>query len=266
MWKTLYLLNSLVLTSDNVLSTAHSQFGFEPKVVGGTSTTIDKHPYQLSLRKLDAHYCGATLIAPKIALTAAHCLYNTRPEIITVRGGSSYHKRGGQVLQVAKICSHPKYSANSSDYDVSVLLLYETFSPKWKIRAIPAQVRGRDVAVGRMGMVAGWGQLSFNGPMPDEINVVRLPRIHHDDCARYYPEESVTDRMVCYGYQEGGKDVCYGDSGGAIMVGGRLSGISSWGYGCGFPRRPNVFTKVSNPEINDFITKFLNDLSLFDHC
>ena len=43
----------------------------------------------------------------------------------------------------------------------------------------------------------------------------------------------------------GGVGWCNGDSGAPLMCGGDvLSGLSSWGYGCGQPGLPDVFTKT----------------------
>lgn len=43
------------------------------KIVGGTYTTIEQYPYQLSLELNGRHICGASIISEKKALTAAHC-------------------------------------------------------------------------------------------------------------------------------------------------------------------------------------------------
>ena len=55
--------------------------------------------------------------------------------------------------------------------------------------------------------------------------------------------------MFCAGDLQGGSDACQGDSGGPAvrLIQGcpTLLGITSWGYGCGTPNKPGVYTKVS---------------------
>lgn len=43
------------------------------RIVGGEPTTIEKYPYQASLRYQSTHRCGAVIISENYALTAAHC-------------------------------------------------------------------------------------------------------------------------------------------------------------------------------------------------
>lgn len=46
----------------------------ELKIIGGSNADIKDFPYQLSVRYKGKHGCGASIISPKWALTASHCL------------------------------------------------------------------------------------------------------------------------------------------------------------------------------------------------
>ncbi|KAF5306571.1 hypothetical protein FQR65_LT07298 [Abscondita terminalis] len=237
------------------------------KIVGGQNTTIEQYPYQLSLLKYGSHFCGATLVKDDVVLTTAHCVENVDKSVsdLAARAGSTYRNEGGVVINVKKICSHPKFTINY-DYDVAVLQLEKPYQLSSSIKSIPLQSRGDHVPAGAMGTATGWGALIFDGPPSYVLQEVDVPKIKPIDCENFYLEEIVTPRMDCYGYKEGNKDVCHGDSGGPVVVNGKVSGISSWGYGCAFPNRPNVYTVIANQEINDFVTKFLKDSNNFVNC
>jgi secreted trypsin-like serine protease len=66
-----------------------------------------------------------------------------------------------------------------------------------------------------------------------------LPFFPHERCQRIYTDflgvSPVTDGMICAGYDNGGKNACFGDSGGPLMIptaaapGWKQVGIVSWG-------------------------------------
>lgn len=44
------------------------------RIVGGVATTIEKHPWQVSIQVFGNHICGGSIIKSDIILTAAHCI------------------------------------------------------------------------------------------------------------------------------------------------------------------------------------------------
>lgn len=46
----------------------------DPHIVGGTDALDGAHPYMVSLRLKNRHFCGGSIISKRYILTAAHCL------------------------------------------------------------------------------------------------------------------------------------------------------------------------------------------------
>lgn len=45
-----------------------------PRVVGGRDAPEGAHPYQVSLRRGNSHYCGGVILNNRWVITAAHCV------------------------------------------------------------------------------------------------------------------------------------------------------------------------------------------------
>lgn len=64
-------------------------------------------------------------------------------------------------------------------------------------------------------------------------------------CVLHYPDDAITETMMCAGLEDGSVDSCQGDSGGPLVADGVLIGVVSWGYSCGVPHHPGVYTNVA---------------------
>lgn len=73
---------------------------------------------------------------------------------------------------------------------------------------------------------------------------MKVPVVSNEICNQSY-SGGITDAMLCAGLLDvGGKDVCQMDSGGPLLVSGKLAGVVSWGNGCGLPNFPGVYANV----------------------
>ena len=84
-------------------------------------------------------------------------------------------------------------------------------------------ISGTDEYAYMRATVTGWGTTSsiFDYPVsyPDGLRQVSLPLVSNDTCnAAYYGNGSITDKMICAGYDLLTKGACYGDSGGPLMA------------------------------------------------
>ncbi|XP_049301690.1 trypsin-1-like [Anopheles funestus] len=223
------------------------QYGVGHRIVGGFEIDVSETPYQVSLQYHKRHICGGSVLSSKWVLTAAHCTDGSSPSSLTLRLGSSKHASGGQIARIANIVQHPKYDDSTTDFDYSLLELKDelTFSDEVQAVALPEQ--DEPVKDGTMTTVSGWGNTQSTAESNAVLRAANVPTVSQKECDHAYQQfGGVTDRMLCAGYQQGGKDACQGDSGGPLVADGKLVGVVSWGYGCAKAGYPGVYSRVAS--------------------
>lgn len=97
-------------------------------------------------------------------------------------------------------------------------------------------------------VLSGWGTLSFEGALPNNLQCLNLTTIANSECATAHSNATypypVFDSNICT-FTEYGQGACHGDSGGPLVVNNVLVGVVSWGQPCGVGY-PDVFTRVSS--------------------
>lgn len=84
-----------------------------------------------------------------------------------------------------------------------------------------------------------------------QLRAALVPIVNQEVCKKQYSNfvYAITNRMICAGLKEGGKDACQGDSGGPLVEfetgSPRLIGVVSWGKGCAMPKSPGVYARVT---------------------
>lgn len=243
----------------------------QARIIGGTLASRDKYPYIASLQARRwgkwSHVCGATLIAPDVLLTAAHCMRSGYAKVEIGRfdlTDLSEVKNGDAVQRWPQFdVIHPNYTTTSdalsgNSYDFLLIKLSQPtydFSPVRLNRddALPA-------SDGDPLRTAGWGvydweydkdQRTWNPVSSTKLLDVDVGYVPNNVCrnsARYgfSYENVITNDMMCA--QADGRDACQGDSGGPLLLGSSnvQAGVVSFGIGCADKYFPGVYARVSD--------------------
>lgn len=164
-----------------------------------------------------------------------------------VRVGSSQHCNGGRLIQVDKILQHEKFSYSNIDYDFSILKLKDKLSFNDEENKIGLPEQDEVVPDDGECTVTGWGNTQSSNESNAWLRSAKVPAVNQEKCSQAYKDfGGVTERMICAGYEQGGKDACQGDSGGPLVYDNKLVGVVSWGYGCARPNYPGVYSRVAS--------------------
>nr|P69526.1 RecName: Full=Transmembrane protease serine 9; AltName: Full=Polyserase-I; AltName: Full=Polyserine protease 1; Short=Polyserase-1; Contains: RecName: Full=Serase-1; Contains: RecName: Full=Serase-2; Contains: RecName: Full=Serase-3 [Rattus norvegicus] len=221
------------------------------RIVGGSAASLGEWPWQVSLwLRRREHRCGAVLVAERWLLSAAHCfdVYGDPMQWAAFLGTPFLSSTEGQLERVARIYRHPFYNIYTLDYDVALLELAGPVRRSRLVRPIclPGPTRPPE---GARCVITGWGSLREGGSMARQLQKAAVRVLSEQTCRRFYPVQ-ISSRMLCAGFPQGGVDSCSGDAGGPLACrepSGQwvLTGVTSWGYGCGRPHFPGVYTRVA---------------------
>ncbi|XP_075231856.1 trypsin 3A1-like [Lycorma delicatula] len=132
-------------------------------IVGGYPVTEGDIPYQVSLRELDRHFCGGTIISELFILTAGHCLENKSPSEMSVFGGAVLLKsKSGSVVPVRRISIHPSYDNVTLLNDIGILELDYKLEFSRTLKSI--EISRSQFSEGSKCQVSGWGYISEISP------------------------------------------------------------------------------------------------------
>jgi secreted trypsin-like serine protease len=240
------------------------------RIVGGTDAT-DDYPWMVALYNSGGFTCGGVLISSHYIATAAHCVYEDDDDsgnataydasnYSVVIGGSTHYSTttaaenaGVDVYSLENITINPDYDSSTTDYDIAVLELEESYYQPGP--AIATADRFSEIEEGDYLTVIGYGYTSgdeTSDDIPSTLQEAEIPLVATDDCFwETAPDYDVTDNMFCAGYTGSDVDIdsCSGDSGGPVFktIDGELTlvGVVSWGSST-CSDYPGVYTKISN--------------------
>ncbi|CAO1321100.1 unnamed protein product [Diamesa serratosioi] len=204
-----------------------------PFIVGGAPANLGQIPWQVSLRTTgNFHFCGASIIADRWVLSAAHCTIGRAQTSVNVVVGTVLLNSGGVVIRSSRIVNHPSYNANTIANDVSVVQTATAMIMNANVRIIP--MGSASAGGGLSAQVSGWGGTTTGGSAPNQLQVLTVTTLTNADCrARHSTTNAafVFDHKICT-FTRAGQGICQGDSGGPLWSGGVQIGLVSWNIPC----------------------------------
>jgi secreted trypsin-like serine protease len=196
----------------------------EHEIVGGRTATALAAVGYLSMDsdlsgRMFERFCTATLVAPRVVVTAAHCVhemkYAQRPEgpwmTFATGAATSFARRPTRVYSVYEAPRYnpddPAYQINNgSQHDFAVLVLANDVVGVTPARVASLDVRREHLAIGYGRTIAGAFDLLEQGlPKRKSIPMSILAEGTSPTFVRAAPANRRTD------------SVCYGDSGGPLL-------------------------------------------------
>ena len=230
------------------------------RIIGGTAVPNDAYPFMASLQFAGEAFCGGSLVAPRVVMTAAHCVTGADPlsglpvpdvDGVTVTVGRTVLSDGsqGQDRGLAgadaggPVVVHPRYLQEDEAYDLAFVTLDR-----------PALLRP-----GQSATVIGWGNTDTAlGNFPDRLRQVQVPMLATEECELSFDSFRPGVNM-CAGVV--GKDSCQGDSGGPLFRRPPARdtayqiGVVSYGDGCGEQGAPGVYVSLSSADLWDTLAE-----------
>ncbi|XP_076341053.1 ovochymase-2-like [Tachypleus tridentatus] len=232
------------------------------RVIGGRDSEPGEWCWQVALISAQNQYlCGGALIGNQWVLTAAHCVSNlvkTR-DYIYVRVGDFDLSRqvenpGAETHRVDTTYIHHNFNSQTLDNDIALLKLKieARLNDDTCLVCLPA--RGVVGQSGKWCTVTGYGYRDEAGPISLKVREVEVPIVADQECTSKI--NAVSEKVFILpasSFCAGGEkehDACRGDGGGPLVCEAdgyyELTGLVSWGFGCGRKDVPGVYVNVSS--------------------
>ncbi|MGW0966325.1 trypsin-like serine protease [Streptomyces sp. NPDC002516] len=259
------------------LSASTTPAHVDPKIIGGQTTAITTAPWMAQLWYYDeakdiGFFCGGSVVSPTKILTAAHCtkdengktydwaangaVVTNTAQLPTTDSAGNTDLHNGTVSGVSRQWTHPSYSPSTINNDIAVI----TLATPVAVKPIRMTTSGdtASYAAGTKATLYGWGRTtSTTQDISETLKTATLPINSDSTCNTAMRsvlggvDAFVEGHMICAGDPASGTDArttsaCNGDSGGPLIVNGRIVGVVSWGVeNCVKKGAYSVFSKVS---------------------
>jgi secreted trypsin-like serine protease len=249
---------------------ASASGGAKASIIGGSPATIEQFPYLAYIEAGNKHSgfaCTGTVVAPRVVLTAAHCVESvetgtfSKPAEYAVAIGVANPTQASAENVYGVVATHvfPSFDPGVVHGDAAVLILSRPTT------APPLALAGAaDAALyegGALVSVAGWGVTQAQARQAPANMRTTTMTVQKDSLCRtktrgFYKDYSGAVQLCLLSTPKKKSGTCFGDSGGpavATRADGtpvQLAVISVVGPLCS-PQTPNVLTRV------DFVSSWV---------
>lgn len=251
---------------------ASARDGAQASVIGGQGATIEEFPslaYIQAREGKGGFACTGTVVAPRVILTAAHCLEDldrgrfTPASGYAVATGTTTPRKAVRenVFRVTETHIFPGFDPGNLRGDAGILVLDRpTAAPTISLASsADASLYGGGASV----RLAGWGLTRANaddGPesLRTTTMTVQAPPFCKQKTRSYYPTYSPAAQLCTLDVPSKKSGGCFGDSGGPV-IGQRADGslvelgiVSTGGPFCS-TKLPNILTRA------DFVSPWVSE-------
>ena len=242
------------------------------RIVNGEAAVYDQFPWIVSLqyynpnRQQYLHYCGGSIVAPNIIVTAAHCspfIFSRNNKLdfreVKILAGCLKWNTADQdehcqsiIVHGSDFIDYPDYSAGTPVNDIAIARMRQSFQMTDSVTTV-CMPTPEELYKG-MATIAGWGKHSYEQTTSELYfetdGVMRTADVNilpSEACRAYSMFRS--ELNICAGFPSGARDSCAGDSGGPLMAKVNdqvfMIGIVSHGNECGRAGFPGVYVRVA---------------------
>lgn len=217
-----------------------------PRVVNGVEVRQHQFPHHVGyyFENEDGAMelvCGGSIISKSWILSAAHCVQSLEAKSL-IRAGS-VKSWGGKAFKIKRTVVHPKWNDYFHTYDFALFELSTPLPYNYAVQPIQLPVAQSEVPEGSNVTVIGWGRITEDGPVSENLMMTSLTTINRAQCQERLIHDTITPVHICaIGYET---DACQGDSGGSLFYDSTIVGVVSFGDGCARPDKPGVYANVA---------------------
>jgi secreted trypsin-like serine protease len=202
-------------------------------IIGGHAASIGEDPWLAFIAARGpggetGFSCTGTVVAPRVVLTAGHCVYDLESrsftpasEYLVITGVANVNQaRSQNVSQVVQTVLNPGFSSSTLRGDAGLLILKTPIGAPALSLASAADLglltRGTPVDI------SGWGLTNPSGGAPAELQAastaVQSSGYCQQQVSRYYPFFSAASQFCAINPPNYATGTCHGDSGGPAVA------------------------------------------------